>query len=70
MDYIYKKATADTPIPLPRCPFCAAEPHFVLDRDQVRRGIQCSVCFACVPPLYMSESEALVLWNRRSGGDG
>ena len=68
MIYIFNKAPAGSSIPIRPCPFCGSEAQLVLAHDHVRRGIQCSVCSACAPPLHRSEFEALARWNRRSGG--
>ena len=68
MNISYTKATAGCSIPIRPCPFCGSPAQLVLDHDHVRRGIQCSVCSACVPPLHRSEFEAMARWNRRSGG--
>jgi Lar family restriction alleviation protein len=68
MDYIYNKTATGCSIPIRPCPFCGSEAQLVLAHDQVRRGIQCSACSACVPPLHKSEFEAMMRWNRRSGG--
>ena len=57
MNYI--KATAASSIPIRPCPFCGSEAKFVIGHDPDRRGIQCSVCSACVPPLYGGEVVAL-----------
>ena len=68
MDYIYTKATTGCSIPIRPCPFCGSHAQFILAHDQVCWGIQCSACSACVPPVHRSEVEALIRWNRRSGG--
>lgn len=55
-------------IPIRDCPFCGSPAQLVVAHDQVRRGIQCSGCPACVPPICDTDWDALFRWNRRSGG--
>jgi hypothetical protein len=55
-------------IPIRPCPFCGSQARLVVALDQMRRGIQCSGCPACVPPICGNDWEALLRWNRRSGG--
>lgn len=55
-------------IPIRACPFCGSQARLVVAHDHVRRGIQCSGCPACVPPICGNDWEALLRWNRRSGG--
>lgn len=55
-------------IPIRPCPFCGSQARLVVALDQIRRGIQCSGCPACVPPICGTEWEALFRWNCRSGG--
>src|SRR5512137_445137 len=68
MDHMFNKVPAGSSIPIRPCPFCGSRAELVLAHDQVRRGIQCSACSACVPPVHRSEFEAMMRWNRRSGG--
>jgi hypothetical protein len=55
-------------IPIRACPFCGSQAPLVVAHDHIRRGIQCSGCPACVPPICGTDWEALFRWNRRSGG--
>ena len=61
------RTAAITSIPIRRCPFCGSEAHLVT-AGQIRYGVQCSVCRACFLPVHRNQAEALMLWNRRSGG--
>jgi hypothetical protein len=61
-------AVSGPTIPIRACLFCGSEARLVVGHDQVRRGIQCSGCSACVPPICDTDWDALFRWNRRSGG--
>jgi hypothetical protein len=68
MTNIITTAVSGPAIPIRACPFCGSEARLVVGHDQVRRGIQCSGCPACVPPICETDWDALFRWNRRSGG--
>jgi hypothetical protein len=68
MSNIISNTVSGPAIPIRVCPFCGSEGALVVAPDQVRRGIQCSGCPACVPPICGNDWEALLRWNRRSGG--
>lgn len=67
MSDIDNKTIASTTIPIRPCPFCASEAQIVTADDPVRYGVQCPACRALFLPIYKSEAEALMRWNRRSG---
>lgn len=68
MTDIDNKSTTSTTIPIRPCPFCGSEAQIVTACDPVRYGVQCPACRALFLPIYKSEAEALMRWNRRSGG--
>jgi hypothetical protein len=68
MTNIITNTVSGSAIPIRVCPFCGSEARLVVGHDQVRRGIQCSGCPACVPPICDTDWDALFRWNRRSGG--
>lgn len=68
MTNIISNTVSGPAIPIRACPFCGSQARLVVAHDHVRRGIQCSGCPACVPPICDTDWEALFRWNRRSGG--
>jgi len=65
MSYINNTTTVAHSVPVRCCPFCGSEAQLLCVND--RYGIHC-VCGACFPPAHGTEAEALMRWNRRSGG--
>ena len=57
--------TTTATLPIRPCPFCGSEDLLVSVHD--RYGVQCA-CGASLQPSHRTLVEALIRWNKRSGG--
>lgn|ERR1051325_10957748 len=54
-------------IPLRVCPFCAGEAEVFHRPQTARYGVNCSHCRCAFLPVFSTDIEAILHWNRRTG---
>ncbi|MHB8524464.1 MAG: Lar family restriction alleviation protein [Limisphaerales bacterium] len=71
METIGHATTDQTELPTPvlkACPFCAGRAEVITTQEPTKYGVWCCTCHGGFLPVLETQGEAVILWNRRSGG--